>query len=195
MPRQKSILRIVIEPLAVAVVLACAVRATLSLYTIPSASMRPTLETGDHIIVTPYRGTMPARGDIIVFRAPDHPAEFRVKRVIALPGDFLDTTAGRVRIGGHALSEPYLLKQSETGSIPPQLVPAQSLFVMGDNRADSVDSRNWGALPSELVMGRVRMVLWSSPGGGESVAGAATRSGARSAGVRFKLSRIFKCVE
>jgi signal peptidase I len=164
---QKSALRLVIEPLAIAIVLAIGVRAALRLYVIPSASMAPTLVPGDHIVVTPYRfSAKPSRGDIIVFRSTRATDELMIKRVIGTPGDLVETRAGRVIVSGHALPEPYVASQATTGSISPQIIPADCYFVLGDNRTDSLDSRSWGVLPRDLVLGRARMVLWSSEGVG-----------------------------
>ena len=192
----KSIFRVVGEPLLVAVVLAAGVRAAVSIYSIPSASMIPSLQVGDHIVVTPYRWSSPKRGDVIVFRAPADPSQLMVKRVIALPGDLIDSRGGRVRIGEHALAEPYVLRQAAAGSIPAQLVPGGCLFVMGDNRDDSVDSRRWGPLPADRVIGRVRLVLWSSGGAdGLHAARALSISDRKSSSSPARLDRIFKCVE
>ncbi len=130
--------RLIIQPLAIALALAFAARAAVHIYAIPSASMAPTLLAGDHIVVTPYHGT-PQRGDIIVFHAPASSDELMVKRIAGLPGDAMEAGAGRVII-----------------------VPAGCYFVLGDNRQDSFDSRNWGVLPQGLIVGRARMVLWSS---------------------------------
>ncbi len=136
--------RLILEPLALAVVLALGVRTTVRVYAIPSASMQPTLDVGDQIAVTPYRGgAMPQRGDVVVFRSPADPSELVVKRVIATPGELIDTHHGRVTIGGHALSEPYLAGPASTGTISPQIVPSGCYFVMGDNRTASLDSRSW----------------------------------------------------
>jgi signal peptidase I len=195
MPRSKSVVRLIIEPLLTAAILAAIVRAAVSIYVIPSGSMRPSLETGDHILVTPYRFSAPRRGDVIVFRAPGDSGTLMVKRVIGLAGDLIDSRGGRVRIGQHALAEPYLLKQAATDSIAPQIIPADSFFVMGDNREDSSDSRRWGALQRELVVGRVRMVLWSSAKtDGEPGARATTVLPANASAGTSRLSRIFKCV-
>jgi len=196
MASQKSVVRLIVEPLAIALALAVGVRAAVGIYSIPSASMIPSLQVGDHILVTPYRFGEPLRGDVIVFHAPANPSEFVVKRIIGVAGDVIDTRQGRVRIGEHTLAEPYLLKQATTGSIEPLVVPHDSFFVMGDNREDSVDSRRWGTLPRGLVVGKVRLVLWSSGAGeGERAADAATLSRERSIAGTFRLSRIFKCVE
>ena len=163
---QKSALRLVIEPLVIAAVLAVGVRAAMRLYVIPSSSMAPTLVRGDHIVVTPYRfRAMPQRGDVIVFRSVRTADELMIKRVIGTPGDLVETRAGRVIVSGHALPEPYVSAQATTGVISPQIVPADYYFVLGDNRADSLDSRSWGVLPKSSVVGKARMVLWSSDAG------------------------------
>ncbi len=196
MPRQKSVARLVAEPLLIAVALAIGVRAAVSIDSIPSASMMPSLQPGDHILVMPYRWSEPGRGDVIVFRSPIEGSELMVKRIIALPGDLIDSRAGRVRIGEHAIAEPYLLRQATTGSISAQLVPADSFFVMGDNRETSLDSRRWGTLPRNLVVGRVRMILWSSTDlDGEAPARASSVSPGKGAPAGLRFSRIFKCVQ
>jgi signal peptidase I len=160
---QKSTWRVILEPLAIAIVLALGVRAAMRLYVIPSSSMAPTLVPGDHIVVTPYRfSSHPERGDVIVFRSMRTADELMIKRVIGTPGDLVETRAGRVIVSGHALPEPYVAAQAATGAISPQIIPADCYFVLGDNRADSLDSRSWGVLPKRSVVGKARLVLWSS---------------------------------
>lgn len=165
---QKSIVRLLLQPLLIAVVLALALRCVIDIYSIPSDSMEPALLAGDHILVTPYRfGAAPDRGQVVVFRSPQNVREFVVKRVIALPGDVVATTSsGVVTIGGRRVPEPYLRQSVTSGTIAPQIVPGGCYFVMGDNRRDSLDSRSWGVLPGNLIVGRARLVLWSSGGGG-----------------------------
>jgi len=68
---------------------------------------------------------------------------------------------GRVVIGGKSLPEPYIAEPGTSGAIDPQIVPHDCYFVMGDNRASSLDSRSWGVLPRDAIIGRARMVLWS----------------------------------
>lgn len=195
MPRQKSIVRLVAEPLIVAISLAFAVRASFRLYSIPSESMTPALQVGDHIVVTTYRFSQPARGEVIVFRAPTNEGELVVKRIIGLPGDLVDSRLGRVRIGERTLAEPYVASQATTGAISAQIVPAHSYFVLGDNRNSSYDSRHWGALPRHLVVGRARMVLWSSSPAIDSPAHASTFLTSRTRVAHVRLSRIFKWIE
>jgi signal peptidase I len=174
---QRSLSRLIAEPILLAIVLALIVRtAFFRIYAIPSPSMTPTLEVGDHIVVTPFRDDAPARGDVIVFRSPLADDELMVKRVIATAGDLVESRGGRIAVGGRTLAEPYLRDTTASGAVAPMIVPAGCYFVMGDNRANSYDSRGWGVLPAERVVGRVRLVLWSSGDGStELAAHAATR--------------------
>lgn len=196
MRRSKSLLRTILEPIAIAVALAFVVRAAVQIYAIPTASMSPTLEPGDRIVVTRYLRGMPERGHVVVFRSPENPHELLVKRVVAVAGEMIDSRDGRVRIGSHTIAEPYVTDSVVTAGIEPQRVPPSSYFVLGDNRGDSADSRAWGAVPRELIVGRARMVLWSS----DSVDGVVRASGtepaaaARSAGSSGR-SRLFKCLD
>ena len=177
MPRQKSTVRLILEPLAIAVGLALLVRQGLfRIYAIPSASMLPALQPGDHILVTPYYpfGAPPLPGDVIVFRAPSGADELLVKRIVGAPGQLVNAGGGTA-----------------------QIVPAGHFFVMGDNRGDSYDSRNWGPLPANLVVGRARLVLWSS-GDGTSApsARAATRSDEHPViGRSLHVTRLFHRIE
>lgn len=173
--RQKSLFRTIAEPLLLAVILGFGVRAAVHIYAIPSESMAPTLTAGDQIVVTRYIRSQPKRGDVIVFESPIEKDELMVKRVIAGPGDLIDSRLGRVRISGYTLPEPYVLRPATTGSVPAQLIPADSYFVMGDNREDSSDSRSWGVVPRSRIVGRARLVLWSSSG----VIGEAAQAAAR----------------
>lgn len=196
MPRQKSIARLIAEPLLIAVVLAVAVRGAVSIYSIPSTSMMPSLQIGDHIVVVPYRWSEPRRGDVIVFRSPSNRSELMVKRIVAVGGDLIDSRAGRVRIGERTVAESYVSRQATTGPIAAQVVPEHSFFVMGDNRDDSLDSRRWGALDRSLIIGRVRMILWSSGHPGDDrAARASSVSAGKTAGPVTGLGRFFKCVD
>ncbi len=186
-------LRLIIRPILIAIVLAVAVRSTVRIYSIPTSSMEPTLQVGDHIIVTPYRSGTPQSGDVIVFHSPHHPEELFVKRIVAMPGDLIETRAGRLFVGGHAAAEPYVLAPATSGSIPPQIVPPDCYFVLGDNRTNSFDSRQWGALPRALLVGRARLVLWSSAAATmepRANASALWRSALPSPTLRFE--RLFK---
>lgn len=169
MQRPRSTFRVIVEPLALAIVLAFAVRAFLEFCEVPSESMSPTLHAGDHIVVTPYfSGGAPQRGDVIVFRSPADLRDLLVKRVIGVPGDLVESREGRVVISGHVLAEPYLTPAAMTSGVAAGIVPGGTYFVLGDNRTNSVDSRAWGFLPEPLVIGRARMILWGKAPEGEA---------------------------
>jgi len=195
MPRTKSLTRTIVEPIAIAIVLAVAVRAAVKIYSIPSPSMTPTLQVGDHIVVTPYVAGGPQRGHVVVFRSTQQSGELLVKRIIATPGDLVDSRLGYVRVGGRTLAEPYVLRPAASGAIQAQIVPSGSYFVMGDNREVSSDSRSWGVVPREQIVGRARMILWSSSVAAEQTAGAATRSASIVRVRAQRPQRLFKWVE
>jgi signal peptidase I len=177
---------------AVALVLAFAVRTfAVQLFYIPSGSMLPTLQVGDRIVVDKlaYRFEPIRRGDVVVFsRPPLEPADYQdlVKRVIGLPGDTLSLVAGKVYVDGRPLKEPWLPEPpppttpssgtASFGLAHPFTVPAGEYFVMGDDRTDSEDSRYFGPIPGDLVVGKMSFVVWPVGDGGWlvvlSVAGA-----------------------
>jgi signal peptidase I len=134
---------------------------------IPSGSMEPTLRTGDRILVGKfaYRVWEIRRGDIIVFRYPLNPNKDFVKRVVGLPGERIEMKDGLVRIDGQPLSEIYPTALPG-GDLPcssnygPQTVPEDSVFVLGDNRCNSEDSRFFGFVPLKNVVGRAMAVYW-----------------------------------
>ncbi len=194
MPRTKSLFRTIFEPMAVAVALAAAARAAVHIYSIPSRSMAPTLEPGDQIVVTRYIRSAPERGQVIVFRSTAAGSdELIVKRIIGVPGDLVDSRLGRVRVGGHTLPEPYILRPAASGAIEPQVIPADSYYVLGDNRDDSLDSRTWGVVPRTHVVGRARMILWASAHDlDESASAQPAHPAAPSAPTR---ARLFKWIE
>jgi signal peptidase I len=154
---------------AVALVAAFLVKTfLLEAFYIPSGSMIPTLEIGDRILVDKLSYDLHAvhRGDIIVFRRP--PADTGephikdlVKRVIGLPGETIASRGNQVLIDGHVLREPWLRPGTPLGEpIRPQVIPKGEYFVMGDNRADSADSRVFGPIPRSLIVGRVVAIVW-----------------------------------
>lgn len=189
---QKSAARIVLEPLAIAIVLALAARSAFRVFSIPSNSMAPTLQPGDVVLVTPYRLGEPATGDVVVFRNPGSD-ELLIKRVVATSGEMVEGQEGHLIVGGHARIEPYVAPGAATEAVPSQLIPAGSYFVMGDNRTDSLDSRRFGPIPRELIIGRARLVIWSFETA--HAYPAAIPPATPDARGQFRLNRIFKCIE
>ncbi len=128
---------------------------------VESVSMQPTLFAGNFVVVNKlsYRFGEPSRGDIIVFRYPPDPElDPYIKRVIGLPGEHVFVEDGKVYINGVRISEPYLETQTQQGG--EWTVPQDALFMMGDNRNNSSDSRAWGMVPLENVIGKAFMVYW-----------------------------------
>lgn len=151
----------ILETLILSAVLFLGINAVSARIRVESISMQPNLYAGDFVIVNKlaYKLGKPARGDIIVFRYPPDPSQVPyIKRVIGLPGDEVHIADGNVYINGNLLSEPYLTVTTSRGG--DWKVPENALFVMGDNRNNSSDSRAWGMVPMENVIGKALLVYW-----------------------------------
>jgi signal peptidase I len=182
---KRSRLRENVEAILIAVVIALFIRTfVVQAFKIPSGSMQPTLQIGDHILVSkfaygikiPYLNTMilpmegPQHGDIVVFKYPVDPNKDFIKRVIGVPGDVVEIKNKTVYVNRKPVNpdvgvftDPHIY----TGNIPPRdnlgpiTVPADGLFVMGDNRDQSFDSRFWGFVPLRDVSGKAFIIYWS----------------------------------
>jgi signal peptidase I len=139
----------------------------LEAFWIPSKSMVPTLEVGDRVFVNKfiYRFHEPERHDIIVFKSSEGSTEAGqedlIKRVVGLPGDEILVQDGVLLVNGEPQEEPYVNQQSpDTSSFGPVTVPEGEVFVMGDNRANSLDSRYIGPVPFENIEGEAFMIFW-----------------------------------
>ncbi len=129
-------------------------------FIVSGASMVPTFQDGQYLIIDEisYRFEAPQRGDVIIFRYPKNPSEFFIKRIIGLPGETVSIRSDTVLITGAdgtnvTLTEPYVVNQGD-GPDTSYTVPLGQYFVMGDNRPESSDSRVWGLLPAENIVGR-----------------------------------------
>jgi signal peptidase I len=168
-----------VETILVAGILAIGIRATVAeARSIPSESMLPTLVIGDHLIVEKITGYYrnPERGEILVFYPP-HPEQSLstaqralrslsltadmalIKRVVALGGERIAVTDGKVTINGKVLKEPYI-QAPPAYTMPERLIPKDSVFMMGDNRNNSLDSHVWGPLPLKNVIGHANFRFW-----------------------------------
>ena len=156
--------------IAVAILIAIVIKTFLfQAFYIPSESMVPTLEVGDRVLVNKlsYRLHDVHRGDVVVFERPPAAAtpgddSDLIKRVIALPNETIEGRNGRVYIDGKRLAEPYLPKGtiSDFNGMPPFKVPPDTYWVMGDNRQNSRDSRFFGPVPTDLIVGRAFLRVW-----------------------------------
>ncbi len=135
---------------------------------IPSDSMVPTLHTGDRLVVEKisYRFNSPKLGDIVVFQPPPelqrrgYPQDQAfIKRVIGTPGDTLKIDDGQLYLNGKVLQEDYI-KEPPREPLSSRTVPQNQYFMMGDNRNDSNDSRYWGFLPKQNIIGKATFRFW-----------------------------------
>jgi signal peptidase I len=131
-------------------------------FSIPSASMEPTLRPGDQVLVDKlaYRRTAPRRGDLALFTTGGDRTVL-LKRIVALPGDRVAIEDGVLAINGRLRLERYVdYPRVDSVYFGPVIVPAGRVFVLGDNRADSRDSRAYGAVPERRLIGRVLVRFW-----------------------------------
>jgi len=151
-----------LETIIISVVLFLAINAVSERIRVESISMEPNLYAGDFVLVNKLIyliNKVPERGDVLVFRYPLNPDTTPyIKRVIGLPGDEVRIESAKVYVNGVLLSEPYLDQGTTRGGT--WTVPENQLFVMGDNRANSSDSRAWGFVPMENVIGRAELIYW-----------------------------------
>jgi signal peptidase I len=184
---QKSVAREYTEALLVALLLALFIRSFIvQAFKIPSGSMLPTLQIGDHILVNkflyglrlPYpfetmivEWSQPTRGSVIVFVYPKDRTKDFIKRVIAVAGDTVEIRHKQVYLNGVKVDDPHAVFADEDREIPgprdnfgPVTVPPHHLFVMGDNRDRSHDGRFWGFVDLDDVKGKAFLIYWSWDG-------------------------------
>lgn len=186
--RPLELAREAVALLATAAIIAVVVKAFVAqAFYIPSASMLPQLQIDDRVVVSKlsYRLHEPRRGDIVVFDAPGGSGPDRtglparvllgvgrslglvppstdeyIKRVVALPGERVEGLGGKVLVDGRELREPYLARNDPTPDFAAVVVPPGTVWVLGDNRSNSADSRVFGPVPQSTVVGRAFVRVW-----------------------------------
>lgn len=183
--KNKSVFREYFEAICVAIILALFIRTfVVQAFKIPSGSMLPTLLIGDHLLVNkfiygiriPFTGKIlipiksPQHGDVVVFRFPKDRSIDYIKRVVGTPGDTIEIKNKKVFLNGQPMqdthahfSSPAALdaQDSPRDNFGPILVPEQRIFVMGDNRDNSYDSRFWGFVDERDILGKAFILYWS----------------------------------
>lgn len=173
------------EAIIIAVLVAFFIRTfVVQAFKIPSGSMKPTLQIGDHLLVNKFiygvkipfvRKTLipigePQRGDVIVFIYPEDRSKDFIKRVIGIPGDTIEIRNKKIYLNGLPYNDTHGIYSDDfiiPGSIQPRdnfgpfKVPKDTLFTMGDNRDQSYDSRFWGAVEMKDVLGKAMIIYWS----------------------------------
>jgi len=183
-PRWQTLLKEYAEALIIALILALFIRTfVIQAFKIPSGSMLQTLQIGDHLLVNKFRYGIhmpfmdryifefdgPDFQDIIVFEFPEDPSKDFIKRVVGKPGDVIEIRDKRFYRNGEPVSEEYI--QHTDGRVVdrrddfgPYTVPEGSYFVLGDNRDESYDSRFWGIVEREKILGKAWRIYWSWEG-------------------------------
>ena len=153
----------IFETLVLAVVLFLGINAVSARVRVDGYSMQPTLEDGEFVLVSKLSYTFGDfnHGDIIVFHFPLNPEEDLVKRVIGLPGDHVVVQNNQVFVNDQLLDEPYIAQAPLYSG--DWVVQDGYLFVLGDNRNNSNDSKDWGMLPQENVVGKAVLIYWPPP--------------------------------
>lgn len=158
-----ALLRELFKTILPALLIALAVNVFVAQPTrVDGTSMEPTLHSEERLIIekVSYRFHPPARGDIVVFRLPGREHDPLIKRVIGLPGDHIVISDGLIRINGRQLDEPYLTGRLTPGDLEIVQVPPGEVFVLGDNRGASNDSRFFGTVPQRDLVGRAWLSYW-----------------------------------
>ena len=157
----RRILLEIIETIILALVLFVAINFLTARIRVDGSSMEPNFHDGDYVIVNrmAYRLGDIQRGDVIVFPYPLEPEDDYIKRVIGLPGDRVAIYGGAIYVNGQPLIEPYIAEQPRS-DLAEFIVPEGYVYVMGDNRNESSDSRSWGPLKIDEIIGRAIFRYW-----------------------------------
>ncbi len=165
--KRYRLVREVIETIVLTVLMFLVIRFAVQNFNIEGHSMEPSLHDQELILVDKwtYLFHPPSRGDVIVFVAPPQPSQDYIKRVIGIPGDVITINNNTVIVDGVALKETYVDPRNqgttfEDRPIHNLVVPPDDYFVLGDNRANSSDSRVWGFVPKQNIVGRAALVYW-----------------------------------
>jgi signal peptidase I len=164
--KRRSALGAVVEIVAIVVaafIIAMLVQAFLfKPFTVHQVSMQDTLIEGDRMLINRviYHFRDPRAGDVVVFHSPVSEDEDLVKRVVAVAGETVAVRDGALYVNGTKKDEPYLKEQNFLGSLPDTVVPEGQVFVMGDNRNNSGDSRMFGPITIDSIIGEAFVIYW-----------------------------------
>ena len=184
-PPLRALIRELIETAILALLIFLGLQFSVQNFRVEGSSMEPTLHQGQYLLVNKlvyfnlaphdirrlvpfvdvdrdeslFAFRPPRRGEVIIFHFPRDRSRDFVKRVIGLPGDVVEMRSGTVYVDGERMEEPYITHPSNA-SLSPVKVPADSYFVLGDNRRASNDSRDWGPVPAEDIVGRAWVSYW-----------------------------------
>lgn len=182
----RKTLREILQTVLLTLILFAGLQGTVQNVRVDGFSMRPTLDQNQYLLVNKLAYTQinlanisryipffdlggeqpsylfdpPQRGEVVVFRFPVDPSRDFVKRVIAIPGDSVEIRNGSVFVNGKTLEEPYILEDPPAIRMDETIIGPEEYFVLGDNRLQSNDSKNWGSVPLENIIGKVWVSYW-----------------------------------
>ena len=161
MKHSSHLLREILETFALTLVIFVVIHFTVQNYMVDGTSMQPGLINNQYVLVNKlaYLYHAPERGDVIVFHLPIDTNKDLIKRVIGMPGDVIIIDSKTVRVNGVVLNEPYIMAPANPSG-KKLVVPPNDYFVMGDNRPVSDDSRDWGFVPKNYIVGKAILVFW-----------------------------------
>jgi signal peptidase I len=180
-----SVVREFLEAILLALLVFLVIQTSIQNFRVEGSSMHPTLEGGQYLLINKlvyfridqerlsriipfwkvaestenFAVHPPQRGEVIVFAFPRDPTRDFVKRVIGVPGDRVEIREGTVFVNGEALDEPYITDH-DSSDMREMTLQDKQYFVLGDNRRGSNDSRNWGPVPEENILGKVWIIYW-----------------------------------
>ncbi|HTP10475.1 MAG TPA: signal peptidase I [Anaerolineae bacterium] len=160
-PRRTHVMREIVETVLLTVAIFLVVNAATGRFRIEGSSMEPNLHNGEYVLIdkVSYLVHQPERGDVVVFTPPTNEQKDYIKRVIGLPGDTVEIKSGHVYVNGVALDEPYLTGLTNSNN-QVYHVDEGHYFVLGDNRNNSSDSRSFGTITPQSIVGRAWLVYW-----------------------------------
>jgi len=159
--KRSHLAREIVETVALTLLIFIVIRFVIQSYHVEGASMEPGLRTEQYVLVNKiaYSFAAPARGDVVVFHSPQNTSNDFIKRVIGLPGDIITIDSTYVWVNGTLLHEPYISAAANPFG-KKWVVPANSYFVLGDNRPVSDDSRYWDYVPKDFIVGKAVLIYW-----------------------------------
>jgi signal peptidase I len=161
--KRSHMVREVIETVVLTLLIFLVIRFIIQSYHVEGASMQPGLHTDEYVLVNKvsYLFQAPGRGDVIVFHYPRDTTQDFIKRIVGLPGDTIKIDNTHVWVDGVLLNEPYISRPVNLNPVGTfWKVPPGDYFVLGDNRPVSDDSRYWGFVPKDLIVGKAMLVYW-----------------------------------
>jgi len=157
----KGVFREVLITVLVGAIIFILLQTTVQSFIVIGGSMKPNFEEGQRLLVSKvvYRFGEPQQGEVIVFQPPKNQRPDYIKRIIAVPGDTVEIKESVVYVNNVALDEPYI-KAPTNDTLRPTEIPENEYFVLGDNRNHSNDSRDWGTVPRENIIGKAWLSIW-----------------------------------